>query len=349
MRNQLRTLSSAAAVIIAITAAACGSSSPTSPTSGNIASVTIAGTTVAAGNSIQGTVTLATAAGANGATVGLSSSNTAVATVSSSVDIPAGATTGSFVVWGVASGSVTITASMGGGSRQSSPLSVSTGLRLSSISVNPTTVVGGTNVTATVTLTGPAPNGGAAVTLSSDGVAIVPALATVISGDSSVSFNVLTQAVTSPTTATIHAAYGGASQTATISLTRPSIATANFGVTGAQVTETCAVISNGAALDCTFDGSSSSAPGNITAYDWTWAVAGTSPGSVLGTAKTQTTSGPILSGPSFNCSMLPPPPLPAMGALTMTVTLKIHDDAGNVSPVATNTGVRLLPQGSCGY
>jgi hypothetical protein len=33
----------------------------------------------------------------------------------------------------------------------------------------------------------------------------------------------------------------------------------------------------------------------------------------------------------------------------MTVTLKIHDDAGNVSAVATDNGVRLLPQGSCGY
>jgi hypothetical protein len=115
------------------------------------------------------------------------------------------------------------------------------------------------------------------------------------------------------------------------------------------VTETCAVINNGAALDCSFDGSSSSAPGTITAYDWTWAVAAAAPGSVAGTAKTQTTTGPVLASPSFNCNMLPPPPLPPMGALTMTVTLKIHDDAGNVSPVATNTGVRLLPQGSCGY
>jgi hypothetical protein len=341
MRNRLRTLSSAAAVIIAITAAACGSNSPTSPTSGNIASVTFAGATVVAGNSIQGTVTLATAAGANGATVGLSSSNPAVATVSSSVDIPSGATTGSFTVWGVASGNVTITATMGAGSRESLPLSVSTGLRLSSISVNPATVVGGTNVTATVTLTGPAPNGGAAVTLSSDGIAIVPALATVISGDTSVSFNVLTQVVSAPTNATIHAAYGGASQTATIVLTRPSVATANFGVTGAQVTETCAVINGGAALDCAFDASTSSAPGKITAYDWTWAVAGS--------PKALTTSAAILVNPSFSCSMLPPPPLPAMGALTMTVTLKIRDDSGNVSPVATNAGVRLLPQGSCGY
>jgi len=33
----------------------------------------------------------------------------------------------------------------------------------------------------------------------------------------------------------------------------------------------------------------------------------------------------------------------------MTVTLKVRDDAGNVSAVATDSGVRLLPQGSCGF
>jgi hypothetical protein len=33
----------------------------------------------------------------------------------------------------------------------------------------------------------------------------------------------------------------------------------------------------------------------------------------------------------------------------MTVTLKIRDDGGNVSEAASNTAIRLLPQGSCGY
>jgi hypothetical protein len=47
--------------------------------------------------------------------------------------------------------------------------------------------------------------------------------------------------------------------------------------------------------------------------------------------------------------MLPPAPLPATGFVTMTVTLKIHDDAGDVSAAASNGSVRLLPQGSCGY
>lgn len=341
MSKQLHNLVRVSVVIAALTAAACGSNSPNSPTSGSIASVAFAGATLSVGATIQGTVTLASAAGSNGVTVGLSSSNSAVASVPASISVAAGATTGTFSVMGLTPGTATVTATLNGSSLQSSGLTVSGGLRLSSITVNPTSVVGGTNVTATVTLSGPAPSGGAAVTLSSDMIAVVPALVTVISGDTSASFNVLTQVVTAPTTATINAAYGGSSATASIALTRATMATANFGVTGRDVTETCAVINGGTALDCTFNASTSSAPGNITAYDWTWAV--------TGNPKAQTTSSAMFASPPFSCSMLPPPPLPAAGSLTMIVTLQIHDDAGNVSAVKTDNGVRLLPQGSCGY
>jgi len=328
-------------VVTTLTAAACGSGSPTTPTGGSIASVTFSGTSVTTGSTLQGTVTLTSAAGSTGATVGLSSSNPAVATVPAAVAIAGGTNAASFSVTGVASGSVTITAAMNGSSRQSSPLTVSQGPQLASMTVSPSSVVGGSNATATVTLTGSAPTGGAMVTLSSDGTAVVPATVTVTAGSTNASFTVLTQVVSGPTTATIRASYGGANAMATIALTRATVATADFGITGQQVTETCAVINNGTALDCTFNGSTSNAPGNIIAYDWTWGV--------TGTPRAQTTSAPVFAHPSFSCTMLPPPPIPATGSLTMTVTLKIHDDAGNVSAVTTNSGVRLLPQGSCGY
>lgn len=337
MRTYLRWI----VVVTMMTGAACGSGSPTTPTNGSIASVTLAASSVAAGANIQGTVTLASAAGAGGVTVGLSSSNPAIATVQASVAIASGATTGSFPVWGVSSGSVTITASLNGATSQSPSLSVSPTAQIASLLVIPATAVGGTNVTATATLTGPAPAGGASVTLASDGTAIVPANVMVVAGAISANFNVLTQVVSSPVNATITASYGGKSAMAVIALTRAGTAMANFGVTGKDVTETCGVINGGTAVDCTFNGSTSNAPGNIVAYDWTWAVSGT--------PKAQTTSGALLSTPSFSCSMLPPPPIPASGALTMTVTLKIHDDQGNVSAITTDNGVRLLPQGSCGY
>lgn len=338
MRTHLRAI--VAFLPVCVMTAACGGS-PTSPSGGALTSVTLSVTAVTVGFTVQGTVTLPSAAGSS-ARVALSSSNAAVASVPASVDVASGATTATFAVTGVSTGTATITASLNGTSRQSAPLTVTAGLQLASITVNPSTVAGGANVLATVTLTGPAPPAGAVVALSSDGTAVVPASAIVNSGDTSASFTVLTRVVSSPTTATIVGSFGGVSKTAAISLTKPTVATANFGVTGQHVTETCAVINNGTALDCTFDGSTSSAPGTITAYDWTWTVGGT-------ITKTQTSSGPLISGPAFSCTMLPAPPLPASGSLTMTVTLKIHDDQGNVSPVATDNGVRLLPQGSCGY
>jgi trimeric autotransporter adhesin len=327
-------------VVMTLIVAACGSNSPTSPTTGSIASVTLAVASVTAGSTVQGTVTLTSTAGASGATVGLSSSNSAVATVPASVTVASGATTASFQVTGVASGTATITATMNG-SMQSPALTVSAGPQLATLTVSPATVVGGTNVTGTVTLTSAAPGNGAAVTLSSDATLIVPASVTVVAGATTATFSVVTQVVGGPVNATIRGTYGGATATAVVALTRPAVATASFGVTGAQVTETCAVINNGAALDCTFNGSTSGAPGNITAYDWTW--------SVTGSPRVQTTAGPVFANPSFSCSMVPPPPLPAAGMLAMTVTLKIHDDLGNVSAVATDANIRLLPQGSCGY
>jgi hypothetical protein len=85
----------------------------------------------------------------------------------------------------------------------------------------------------------------------------------------------------------------------------------------------------------------SSAPGTIIAWDWSYTVAAT---------VTQTTTGPVLTNPAVNCGFLPPPPLPAGSSwLPMTVKLKVRDNEGNVSAEAVNTGVRLLPQGVCGY
>src|SRR2546425_10687720 len=64
-------------------------------------------------------------------------------------------------------------------------------LPLSSVTLNPTSVVGGNPSTGTVTLTAPAPAGGAVVTLVSTGaVASVPASVTVPAGATSATFTV---------------------------------------------------------------------------------------------------------------------------------------------------------------
>ena len=95
---------------------------------------------------------------------------------------------------------------------------------LSTLTVNPTTVVGGNSSQGTVTLTSAAPSGGAAVTLSSSNTAVatVPASVTVSAGATSASFTVTTKSVTASTSVTISAAYGGVTRTATLTITPPT-------------------------------------------------------------------------------------------------------------------------------
>src|SRR5712664_4069731 len=99
--------------------------------------------------------------------------------------------------------------------------SVPASLSLSSLSLNPTSVTGGNSSTGTVTLSGPAPTGGAQVTLSSNNTtaARVPSSVTVAAGATSATFTVSTSAVTASTTVTISAAYGGATRSASLTVT----------------------------------------------------------------------------------------------------------------------------------
>ena len=83
---------------------------------------------------------------------------------------------------------------------------------LSSFTLNPAAVVGGNASKGTVTLSAPAPSGGAAVSLTSgnSAVAKVPASVTVSGGGTSGSFTVTTSAVTAQTGVQLNAAYSGA-------------------------------------------------------------------------------------------------------------------------------------------
>jgi hypothetical protein len=95
---------------------------------------------------------------------------------------------------------------------------------LSTLSLNPTSVVGGNSAQGTVTLTSAAPSGGAAVTLSSNnaGVAAVPASVTVAAGATGASFTITTASATASTSTTISASYGGVTRTAVLTVTPPS-------------------------------------------------------------------------------------------------------------------------------
>jgi Subtilase family len=91
---------------------------------------------------------------------------------------------------------------------------------LSLISLNPTSVNGGSPSTGEVTLSGPAPSGGTVISLLSNNtsVATVPASVTVAAGSAVATFQVTTQAVPNTTTVNITASQTGVTQQPTASL-----------------------------------------------------------------------------------------------------------------------------------
>src|SRR4029078_9574581 len=133
---------------------------------------------------VRGTVGLVTPAPPGGATISLSSDNPA-AQVPSSVNIAAGNSANTFTVGTSAVGSftsATITGSSGASTKQAF-LDIfpdpNAGPQLASVTPGVTSATGGSNVTATVTLTGAAPSGGASITMAtSSTIAQAPPIVT---------------------------------------------------------------------------------------------------------------------------------------------------------------------------
>ena len=174
------------------------------------ASLVLSPTSVPGGTTSTGTITLTGPAPAGGADVSLSSGNVGVATVPTTMNIPAGASSGTFTITTLPqsySTSATISAAYHGLSK-SAALTVSMTPGVSSISASPSLLEGGGSATGYVYLNTTAPTGGVVVLLaSSSGAATVPASVTVSGGLSSATFTVATTSVTAQTVVTVSATY----------------------------------------------------------------------------------------------------------------------------------------------
>jgi len=191
-------------------------------------SVSVNVTSVVGGKSATGTATLSGAAPSGGITVSLSS-NSAVAGVPPNIVVPAGSSSAQFNITTTVvttNTSAMMTASYNGANQTASIIVQPPGtlsVTLQSVSVNPTSVLGGTSAAGTVTLSGAAPTGGITVSLSSNSaVAGVPPNILVPAGSSSAQFNITTTAVAINTSAMITAFYNGANQTASITAQAPT-------------------------------------------------------------------------------------------------------------------------------
>jgi hypothetical protein len=156
---------------------------------------------------------------AGGAVVGLSSSNSAVASVPASVTVAAGAT--SSPIFNIATTPVaadtpvTISATYRGVTKTAT-LTVEVA-KLTSLTLSPTEVKGGGSTSNnTIKLNGKAPTGGAVVTLTSGDPAVAsgPSTATVPAGAEVIEFKITTVAVNSQTVVSITATYNNVSKTA---------------------------------------------------------------------------------------------------------------------------------------
>jgi len=194
-----------------------------------LTSLTLTPSSVIGGTGSTGRVTLNGPAPAGGAVVSLASDNTAAATVPASVTVPSGSTSATFVVATLpVSGSTPVAISaLYGGVTRTSALTVlpAPPATLSSLSLSPSSVIGGNGSTGTVTLSAPAPVGGIVVSLTSSrtSAAAVPPSVTVPAGSTSATFAVTTFPVSSSTSATISASYGAVTRSSNISVNRPSL------------------------------------------------------------------------------------------------------------------------------
>lgn len=93
-------------------------------------------------------------------------------------------------------------------------------LQVSSLTISPTSIIGGGAVSGTVTLNLAAPTGGAAVALSCSTAlaALFPATVTVAAGQTSATFTINTSTANFPITVTFTAAFGGQNATAALTL-----------------------------------------------------------------------------------------------------------------------------------
>ena len=319
---------------------------------GRLASVSVAPSSVVGSNSSTGTVTLSSNAPTAGMVVSLSS-NLAGVTVPATVTVPAGSISRTFTVGTTqVASSVTATISATLDTATATTELVVNPPSVTALSLASTSVAGGVNTTATVTLADVAGPGGVVVNLASSntGAATVPATVTVANGASTASFAVTTAAVATTTTSSLTASTGVSRQAATLTVTGgptgPSLSSVSLNPTsvagGASSTGT--VTLSGAApaggLVVTLASSSASAtvPASVTVATGQTTATFSVTTTAVATNATATITG-TLSGASQTAS------LTITAASLTAVTLNPTSVAGGVSSTGTVTLSAAAPAG----
>ena len=192
-------------------------------------SVTATPATIASGSSTEIRISLVSGAvaPANGFTFSVSSSNSTVLPVPSSVFMLAGTSSVSFSATArnvTSNQNVRIRIRNNQLGRRDLTVTVTPAapapapLTLSALTLASSSVVGGNSIQGTVTLSAAAPSATVVTLASSNAAASVPSSVTVAAGASSASFIVSTTAVSATTSATISGSFGGVTRSATLTI-----------------------------------------------------------------------------------------------------------------------------------
>ncbi|NUR78493.1 MAG: hypothetical protein HOQ28_19680 [Thermoleophilia bacterium] len=210
---------------------------------------------------------------------------------------------------------------------------------LSTMDINPATVVGGNNSSGTVVLSTPAPANGAVVTLSSSNpaVASVPATVTVPPVGFTGSFTITTSPVSANVTVVITASYNGTTRTGTLTVTPPgappppatiqSVSVSPAAVTGGSTAQGAVTLSGAAPQAGATVSLSSSNAGAATVPASVTIPSGASTATFAVSTSAVATSTPVTISATYNgatattsLTVDPAPPPPQTATLTVTAT-----------------------------
>jgi hypothetical protein len=234
---------------------------------------------------------------------------------------------------------VTITATYNG-STQTAVLTVNP-TAIATLTLNPASSAGGKSSVGTVTLNGPAPTGGAVVTLSGNSTfATTPASVTVAAGATSATFTETTTTVTTTTVVTVTSTYNGSTQTTTLTLNPlavSSLAIVPASVGGGSTAVGTVTLNGPAPTGGAVVGLANSNPAAATVPVSVTVVAGGTSANfnILTAAVASATSATVTA--SYNGSTQP-----AVLAINPLAPLSVTLNPATVSGVATSTGTVTL-------
>ena len=221
-----------------------------------LSTLSVSPTSVGGGANATGTVRLTGPAPAGGLVVALNSGNP-VASLPATATIGGGLSSATFPITTspvTASTPVALTATLGTVTKTTT-LTVAPPT-LSRLTLSPTSVGGGKPATGTVTLTGPAPEAGLVVSLtSSNAAATVPETVTVPGSATTTTFPITTSVVTSTTSVSVRATFGTVTKSATLSVKPTALSSVTITptsiISGATATATVNLTGNAPASGAT--------------------------------------------------------------------------------------------------